>query len=235
MGAGRDAIQKGERVMLRKRVPLLLLSALVIAPGFASGAVMSFTDLWDVSQGTVVDSTTGVVATLSPANMLGADIHSSFGAGQTIFSDYRAAGYVHDVCWHTTSAVTVRSINLVMWHDASGRDYTYRGASQFDLYYKDDAGAWQLWYTLNPDPDGNHFYDGESNPNYPGQNYAEIETNVTPVTAQYFKATFVQAGGPSNASGPRVGELDAYSTFVPEPASALLLLVGGLALRRRCR
>jgi hypothetical protein len=197
---------------------------------------MSFTDLWDISQGTVVDSTTGVLSSSHPTNMFGGNIYITYGAGQTVFRDDRTPGYVHEILWHTPSAVTVRSINLVAGHDGSPRNILYRGASRFDLYYKDDAGAWQPWYGLDLDPDGNLLYDGNSNPNYPGAHLIELETNVTPIAAQYFKATFVQAGGPDHAArGPRVYELDAYSTYVPEPASALLLLVSGLALRRRCR
>ena len=223
--------------MSRHSVFLSLLLAMFIAPGFASGALMSVTDLWDVSQGTIVDSSTPIHSCSHRTNMFGANIYVTYGPYQTVFTDAYAPGFVHEIQWHTPSAVTVRSINLVMWHDGSNRDIRYRGASQFNLYYKDDAGAWQPWYTRSLDPDGNLQYDGQSNPNYPYVNYAEIETNVTAVTAQYFKATFVQAGGPDTAArGPRICELDAYSTFVPEPASALLLLVAsGLALRRRCR
>lgn len=222
--------------MLRHCVALASLFALFVAPGSASGALMSLTDLWDISQGTVVDSSTGVHYSSHPTNMFGGNIYINYGAGQTVFRDDKTQGYVHEILWHTPSAVTVRSINLVAAHDGDTRDIRYRGASRFDLYYQDDAGAWQPWYGLNLDPDGNLRYDGEANPNYPGFHIAEIETNVTPVTAQYFKATFVQAGGPDHAArGPRVYELDAYSTFVPEPASLLLVLAGGLVLRRRHR
>jgi hypothetical protein len=99
----------------------------------ASGALVSSNDLWDVTQGCVVDASSGCLSSFPETRMFG-------GGSDTIFRDYMAAGTVHWVEWHTPTPVTIESFNLVASHDGGTRDIRYRGFSAFRLYTGDGAG-----------------------------------------------------------------------------------------------
>ena len=215
------------RVTLAAPVVIACLSFLVLP---AQAEPISSTNLWDVSQGSVVDGSSGCLSGWPQENMF------EGGGGQTIFMDYQPAGTVHWIEWHTPSAVTVESINLVLMHDGSPRDIRYRGATSFRLYSSDTAGGpWTLLHEpAGTDPDDNLLYDG--GPYYTGTQHLEYCTAVPSTTAQYWRAEFVQYSDIlSNSAGPRVIELDGYDYVIPEPGTIGLVAVGMLLLATRRR
>jgi len=145
-------------------------------------------------------------------------VENIFGTSATLFRDYQNAGFQHYVVWKTAVSISLDSINLIAWHDwgvdphGDDRDRNYRGFSEFRLYYantyENSMTDWKLIVTTattNP-------YGG--GPNYPGENWLELEKSFPVVKGQYFKAVFVQAGDGSDyygdSQGPRVIELDGY-------------------------
>lgn len=238
---------------------MLSLALLMFSILPAHALVLSYTDLWDVSQGTVVIATSGALTggwSSDVRNMFG----GYFGSGppdllnNTIFRDQLPAGTVHWVEWTTSSPVNVGSFNLVAAHDGDfdgyvTRNINFRGFSSFNLYARDSlASPWTQLYNYATDPD--HDLDYGGGPNYPGQAYLELYANITPIAAQYFRAEFVQYGngsppypyGYGDAQGPRVFELDGYAPTgggggVPEPTTILLYGLGfaGAGVYRRLR
>jgi len=236
-----------------------LLIALVVGSGAMStdtasvhaALVASTTDLWDVSQGTIVTSHTGVLSGSDPRNMFGFISGAVTDATvNTLFRDGQQTGTLHAIEWQTSSPITLRSFTLFAAHDGAPRDANARGFSRFTLYaFNSVTNAFDnLIFQLFP-----------SNPygTTPAPASAILETNadlsllalgvnVSPLTAQRFRAEFVQFGFfASNASGPRVLELDGYNEFladadlpiIPEPQTlalcSLLAVTGGLLAPRR--
>lgn len=198
-------------------------------------------DLWDISQGNVVTAHTGVRFGSDITNMFGGTA-GSVEPGNTLFRDGVPTGTVHAVEWQTAAVITLRSFVLFAAHDEPPRDATARGFSRFTLYAFNamtsafDIVLFELFpsnpYGDTPAPSGALI---ETNLN---NNQLRLAANVTPTTTDRFRAEFVQFGFfASNASGPRVMELDGFDTFhaalatvpVPEPTS-LGLLASGLAL-----
>jgi hypothetical protein len=212
---------------------LIFLSTLIfLLPLSVSATPMSDTDLWDVSNGTVVDATSGALNYNSGyrsdvRDMLGGRFATSnVGTGTLLFKDYMSPGfgggsvqpdYVHFVEWHTPSIVNLKSFAL----HADNEGMTRRAFSGFALYTGDGAGNWSEIYSLD-------------NVNY--LNYHEFSSNLTPVDAQYFRLEVTQASWTDpRAVGPRILELDGFDTFlgtsqVPEPASMLLFGAGLIGL-----
>jgi len=214
---------------------LLLLSSIAM-PTTSMAIPISSTDLWDINSGATMDATSGVMNYRSSWK---SDIRDMFGgafavieANNTIFKDYMSpqnvggsvpAGFTHFVEWSTTSAVTLRSFALHAFNEGMGR----RAFNHFALYTGDGVGTWTSIYNASP------IYNGT----------LEIAVNLTPTTAQYFRAEFVQAPwSSSTAVGPRIQELDGFDTFldgstggVPEPATLVLFGLGlaGLGCSRR--
>ncbi|NQT92863.1 MAG: PEP-CTERM sorting domain-containing protein [Lentisphaerae bacterium] len=213
---------RSQAVISRGRIRLVyaVVAVVLLAPGVSSALPTSATDFWDMSQGSVVDSHTGVLYNNDIRNMFG----GSFGTlgPNVLFADGRGAGYVHTVEWHTPAPVTLRSFSL--W--ANNEDTMLRRAfNRFTLYSGSASSPSDLVY--------------DTGPGYSYLNTVNLEQDVTPVTAQYFKAEFVQAPYTyANASGPRVLELDGFDTYLdgtPEPATLSLLALGGLVILRRRR
>ncbi len=194
------------------------------------------TDLWDVSQGSVVIANSAVID-FGPAYR--SSINDMFGArdanveaGNTIFKDNRLTGFTHFVQWQTPTPIALDSFKLYATHDFPlPADANLRGFSTFNLFAKNIVtNAFELVYTNSP-----------TNPyTFIGPGFLLIDTAVSTTVAQTFRAEFVQFGdNSSSAGGPRVLELDGFGTqVVPEPGSLALLTGLGLSsliLVRRSR
>jgi hypothetical protein len=216
---------------MQKRVLIVSVVAILLGfSGFAFALPVSTLDLWDISRGTVVTSSSPMYygGTSGASNMFGGT-GSSPEAERALFTDAYSAGYVHWVEWQTVAPVTIGSFNLVAAHDGSPRDANYRGFSRLSLYYWSGS----IWNKLTTDYYPSNPYGG--GPDYPVTNFLELYRLVDPVTAQNFRAEFVQYGNAAGAKGPRIVELDAFAP-VPEPATISLLgigLLGIFGLRRR--
>ncbi len=235
---------------------LLALPLVVLCcPAVSRALPASSADLWDVSQGTAVTGTSGA---LHYSDSYRSYVENIFGASggiegsNTLFKDYMSpyftggpvpAGYAHYVEWNTPADVTIRSFNLLAYNEGMDR----RAFNHFELY-ADTGSGWQSLFqqdfAASPEnPDG---YGGS--PTNTDSNWLELEVDLSsPVTAQDFRAEFIQAPWTSsNAIGPRVLELDGYDTFldgssgagnpIPEPTTMLLFgsgLIGLAGLARR--
>jgi hypothetical protein len=205
--------------------------------GGAAALPISATDLWN---GTTVTTSSAVHGDSNINDMFGAALSPSE-ATNTVFVDGQAQGTVHFVEWQTAGDVTLRSFVLNAQHDgpAGDRDANFRGFSTFRLFADDGSGFEEI-FAYNP---GNPYDTSIAPVNGIAENigygFLSLGVNIAPVTADRFRADFVQFG-PANghAAGPRIGELDGFSTFltgatipaepdpVPEPHSLGLLALG---------
>ncbi len=213
----------------------IFVAAVIILITFVSNSwsmPISSSDLWDISNGTTVTANSPLhSASYSKASNMFGDFTATnnYNEGEnTLFSDRQVDDFIHYVEWETANPVTVNSFNLVASH-APEPQYSRndRGFKNFSLYYStDDSSEWIMLYsydTLSP-------YGGGEN--YPESNYLELYDTFSIVTAQQFRAEFVQAGRRdvnTYSAGPRIFELDGYYT-VPEPASLLLTTLGIMGL-----
>ena len=106
----------------------------------------SSTDLWDISNGVVIDDTSGV---LNYRPSFKSDIRGMFGGNfgviepaNTVFKDYMSpgltggsvpSGYTHYVEWSTTADVTLRSFVLHAYNEGMDR----RAFNNFELFSGD--------------------------------------------------------------------------------------------------
>jgi len=238
-----------KKISILTVLTIFLFFTVLLFPNASVALPVSYTDLWDISNGTIIDDTSGALYYSSTyksdiRKLFGDDYYPGTLAGPLLFKDYISpgypyndhvpAGYTHYVEWHTTSAITLRSFNLVASHEGMHR----RAFNHFELFVGDGTDNWTSIYSVDTDP----YTPG---PTYTAWNYLELAVDVTPVVSQYFRAEFIQAPWTDYAAiGPRVYELDGYDTFldgstgdpVPEPATMLLLgtgLIGLAGVRRK--
>jgi hypothetical protein len=222
---------------LSRLVPAALTAAVLAAgaavPGARAGILaQSAEDLWDISQGATVTSSSPVLW-FSNANMLfgGSNPSSPYEKTSTVYADYQPAGTVHFTEWQTAAPVTLRSFVLDASHDGPPRDANYRGISRVRLQAYVIDSWFDVWDGLFAQTYGDTVL-GPEVVNESVANRLLIGVNVDPVTASRFRVEFTQRGAPSNASGPRINELDGYSTLIPAPASGLFMLAA-VGFRRR--
>jgi len=166
-------------------------------------------DLWDVTQGSIVTSTSGV------QRRTGGAVRDMFGAmenavpierGSTVFKDGQLKGFVHFVEWQTPHPVTIDRVDLYAHHDGPGFDANERGFSRFTLLARDlGTGVFDARLEFSPDNPYDHI----------GISSLLMSEEIPPVTARQFRAEFVQFGDRSPGQrGPRIVELDG---FAPKP------------------
>ena len=198
-------------------------TAIVTAGGYEGVT----TDLFDLAQGTVIESWThgtyydpyaGVGAMLGGPGYMSGDI------GHTLFGDGFADGTVFRVQFLLSHPVQLGSIKLGLSQDG---DLTRRGAAAFSLaaIYSDGG----------PDRLISHGTLASDNVQAYGDATITIEDTFTSVQAQRFVFTVTQRGP---VYGPRVFELDGFAA-VPEPSTWAMAAAGfalaAIARLRRVR
>jgi hypothetical protein len=238
----RDAMSRWPAHTSPRKLQTSVLAMLALAASTGASALpISATDLWDViSTGTTVTNSSAVHPNSNINDMFGASL-SPVEATNTVFADGLPQGTIHSVEWQTVGDVTLRSFVLNAAHDgpAGVRDANFRGFGAFRLYADDGSGFEEI-FAYNP---GNPFDTSVAPPNgivdNIGYGALSLGVNIIPVTADRFRAEFVQLG-PANghADGPRIRELDGFDTFltsasiptdvdrIPEPHALALFGLG---------
>ncbi len=194
-------------------VTLTVILVLHVASLEAQVVNPSTMDLWDIREGNEVTAN-------SPIHS--GDIREMFGflpsegiePGKALFEDFQPAGTEHWVEWKTPVPITLKSFSLVTFHDPGEQAANARGVSRFTLRAKGansgnfDIKIFELFpsnpYEDTPVPLGSTLGEGRSWE-------LKLCVEVADIQAQEFRAEFQQFGGLS-ISGPRVVELDGYST-----------------------
>lgn len=203
----------------------IMLLVAFFCSGSPAGAAPVYNDLWDISQGTIVDSVYyilnhGTSNYSDGRNMFGGVYGTTeAGSGNAVFEDHNVKYLTtQSISWHTISPITITNFNLI------AKSNTTNGARSFSEFrlYAQAGGAWTLLNTY--DPSG--WY-----------STLEYAANITPTTAQYFKAEFDWGPLITWNSGVRIAELDGFYTpsAVPEPTGFSLLGLGlaGLLFKRK--
>jgi hypothetical protein len=171
----------------------------------------STSDLWDISQGSVVTGTSGVIAPVSDIRDMFGGAFSQVEPGNTLFTNNYPAGFVHYVEWQTPGPVTLNSFNLFASGDGPTAPFpTQREFAQFVLKAKSSPLATNYDLTLYTLVVTNHPYTFVD-----PVNAALVVANITPVTAQYFRAEFTQYNAGNGYDGPRIIELDGFGSRLP--------------------
>jgi hypothetical protein len=183
------------------RTAILLVASSLLSIASAAPAAPSANDLWDVSGGITITATSGIRGGFAAEDMFGATA-SFMEPSDTIFADGDGDGFVHFIEWQTPSPVTVGSVALF----AVGDGPTYNNEREFDRFVlkvrsPGSAAFDQVIYEYS----ASHpyvFVDPAS--------YALVLAPIPAVTAQAFRAEFVQRNAGRGYDGPRILELDAF-------------------------
>jgi hypothetical protein len=163
-------------------------------------------DLWDVSQGTTVVSTSGMPT--DPRNIFG----NNFGApnpADSYFSDGKPTGFSHFVEYQTAAPVTIRSLNVWGGDDRSANAFGRRAFNEFRLY------GWNgsAYVLLLDDPITVPYV--QQSP-FGGDGALNVHQDIPGgFTSDKWRAEFVQTGPYQGIQyGPRVLEMDGFGTFI---------------------
>ena len=169
-------------------------ATLTVIPPVMVTVLPSTNDLWDISQGSVVTGTSGAHVPYSDIRDMFGGTFSETEPGRTVFEDGEPAGFVHYVEWQTPTPVTVNSFNLFASGDGPQAPFpTQREFAQFVLKAKSNPLATNYDLTLYTLVVTNHPYVFVD-----PVNAALVAANITPVTAQYFRAEFTQYNAGNN-------------------------------------
>jgi len=190
--------------------------------GSARAVVPLTNDLFDVSTGTIITSTSGIGGGTA-AGMLGAPVNLGGELDDGYFSDGNPGGFANFIEFKTPSPVTIKGLVLWAGDDRSSGNTGRRSFSEFKLY------GWN----------GTSFQLQLDKPiTIPYATQVAVfgalvvnEALPTPFTSDKWRAEFIQPAG--TTFGPRVIELDGVST--PEPGSIVTISLGLLVLGRRSR
>jgi hypothetical protein len=173
-------------------------------------------DVFDVSSGTIVTSTSGIhpgAGTLT--GLFGNAGQSLFDANTfTYFADGMPSDTVHFVEFETPGYVSLTDVRLYAYGDGEGGFPNLNNGREFDQF------------TLKAKSAGSSTYDVtvvDFTPTHPFENldpshYLILNQSITPVTARYFRAEFLQYTAGNAWDGPRIVELDGIGVAVPPPS-----------------
>jgi hypothetical protein len=125
----------------------------------------------------------------------------TLGGDWTYFADNMATGTVHYVEWTTPTPVSVRTVRLFAFGDASlnnGREF-----DKLTIKAKSPGSATFNLPVLTYIP---------THPYTFLDNTLILDTEITPVVASAFRAEFVQRTAGYGFDGPRIVEIDAFDT-----------------------
>ncbi|MCC7373486.1 MAG: chitobiase/beta-hexosaminidase C-terminal domain-containing protein [Verrucomicrobiales bacterium] len=163
-------------------------------------------DVWDVHQGIRILESSDVRPGFDLRDVFGGN-QSTAEKGAAVFDDPKQVGAVHFVEWETPTVVTVKAVALFAVGD--GVSYAnQREVRRFRLMTK-SAGS-EDFDTVFLDFEPVHPY-AFVDP----VRVALLATNLPMVTGQVFRAEFTGWDGGNGEKGPRIVELDAYSTMLP--------------------
>ena len=206
--------------MNRKAFPTLQSVVLcIVAASGAVKAASSSIDAWDISQGSIV-TTSSPTSYGVASNMFGDNHVDPFypvEVGHTLFQEGQSAGFVNWVEWNSASAIQLGGYNLTLIDDFQTGE---RGISLFSLYGRlEETDLWQLLDSYSP---AVHPYSPYGPVLDPNAGFVEFEQSASfsAISAKFFRAEFTQY---SPSLGVRVAELDAI-VAVPEPSCYCLLI-----------
>ncbi|HEY9175459.1 MAG TPA: hypothetical protein VI136_24505 [Verrucomicrobiae bacterium] len=183
----------------------------------------STSDLWDISQGTVVVNRSGghwlaEGGGMDPRNMFGGQYGSYVEGvfGNWVFADGMSPGFLHFVEWRTATPVTLNFFNLYAAGDGEPNPIGKREFASFTLKAKSEGSSTYDLTLFSFTP--THWYTFVNS-----ADYLLVSAEIAPITAQDFRAEFENLAGVLEA-GPRVMELDAF--LIPEPSASGLIAVG---------
>jgi hypothetical protein len=171
-------------------------------------------DLWDTQMGATISAHTDYAPLGAAEGMFGAG-SAADDSGATYFADHLAAGTQHIVEWTTPAPVQVNTIRLF----ARGNGSSAANSREFGSF------------TLRAKSAGSARFDivlGTFTPSHPytfvdGNTFAILDAEIAPIQATAFRAEFNQYTAGLDADGPRVLELDAFTT---RPLVLPAILVG---------
>ena len=180
--------------------------ALLAAASIASASAQTTGDLWDISQGTVITSSSPPIP--------GYAIESMFGGFSIVdwayFSDSQPPGFVHFVEWQTLEDVTVGQIQLFALGDAVfGFPNNQREFAHVTIRAKSVGSATYDLTLVDFTP--THPY------SFAGPNRLLVDDTIPPVVSRSFRAEFTQFDTDGPFDGPRIIELDAFPPVPPPP------------------
>jgi plastocyanin len=177
-------------------IKLLAMLAIIVALAPAAAA-QSYSDVWDLSQGSAITYTTAINGGSDARDIFGGT-NSAQETGFTIFQDNQPTNVAHAIEWQTPNFMQITNFNLFLSSDSSGTP-GMRAISSFKLYASDGTG-FQLIFSSNSIP----LYVGAKT----------LSGSPTIKSANKWRAEFTPiALGSYN--GIRVGELDGFGTVVP--------------------
>lgn len=165
-------------------------------------------NLWSVRYGNTVTGNSGLIPGCDPRDVFGGLFGSLESHDLILFAENKPEGFPHWIEWKTARPMRLESIQLY----AHGDDNTgKREFSKFRLYAHNAAtGQWDPIDTFTPD---HHPYRFGAT----GIGLLHSYLLPTPITAQEFRAEFLQAKAPDGTiNGPRVVELVGIGTVAEE-------------------
>lgn len=161
-------------------------------------------NLWSVRYGNTVTGNSGLIPGCDPRDLFGGHFGALESHDLILFSENKPEGFPHWISWKTARPMRLETIQLyALGDDNTGK----REFSSFRLYARNPTtGQWERVDNFTPD---HHPYRFEA----PDRKLLHSYTLPAPITAQEFRAEFIQGKAPDGSiNGPRVIELMGIGT-----------------------